>query len=85
MGTCIGEPIPSQTGCVPMALEVKHQQVVAQAQTRPLSAFFQGQEGLGELTADHVDVRCQAAVDLCRGQAHLGGAKEGPRSKADSL
>lgn len=32
-----------------------------------------GSGGLGELTADHVDVRCQAAVDLCRGQAHLGG------------
>lgn len=32
-----------------------------------------------ELTTDHVSVLCQAAINLCRGQAHLGSARDAPR------
>lgn len=39
--------------------------------------------GMEELTTDHVDVLCQAAVNLCRGQAHLGGARRHQGQKAE--
>lgn len=69
-----------------MALGVKYPADSGTSPNTALHAFLPGRdkEGLGELTADHVDVRRQATIDLGRGQAHLGGAKEGPRSKADS-
>lgn len=71
------------TGCVPTALGVKYPAGSGTSPNTALHAFLPGRdkEGLGELTADHVDVRRQATVDLGRGQAHLGGQRRSQGQK----